>query len=68
MKGDSMDRVAPEGARIFVNASEKQLVPGGFYLFSLRGETTFKRYYDDPVSRLEPFSWNPMNRPVFLTA
>ena len=67
VKGDSMDRVAPEGARVFVNASEKQLLPGGFYLFSLRGETTFKRYYDDPVPRLEPYSWNPANRIIFLS-
>ena len=66
VRGDSMDRVAPEGARIFVNARDKQPVPGGFYLFSLRGETTFKRYYDDPVPRLEPYSWNPLNRPIFL--
>lgn len=65
VKGDSMDRVAPEGARIFVNTQERNLVAGGFYLFSLRGETTFKRYYDDPVPRLEPYSWNPANRPIF---
>lgn len=68
VKGDSMDRVAPEGSRVFVNARERHLTPGGFYLFSLRGETTFKRYYDDPVQRLEPYSWNPMNRPIFITA
>lgn len=65
VRGDSMDRVSPEGSRIFVNTEERQLVPGGFYLFSLRGETTFKRYYDDPVPRLEPYSWNPANRPIF---
>lgn len=66
VRGDSMDRVAPEGARIFVNARERNLMPGGYYLFSSRGETTFKRYYDDPVPRLEPYSWNPANRPIFL--
>lgn len=64
--GDSMDRVAPEGSRIFVNASERTLTPGGFFLFSMRGETTFKRYYDEPVPRLEPFSWNPANRTIFI--
>lgn len=65
--GDSMDRVSPEGSRIFVNASDRTLVAGRFYLFSLRGETTYKRFYDDPVRRLEPFSTNPANRPIFLT-
>jgi SOS-response transcriptional repressor LexA len=66
VRGDSMDRISPEGSRIYVNAGERQLVAGGFYLFSLRGETTFKRYYEDPVPRLEPYSWNPANRPIFL--
>ena len=64
--GDSMDRVSPEGSRIFVNTVERVPVSGGYYLFSLRGETTFKRYYDDPVQRLEPFSTNPMNKTIFL--
>lgn len=63
--GDSMDRVAPEGSRIFVNAAERTLVPGGYFLFSLRGETTFKRFYDDPLPRFEPFSWNPANRTIY---
>jgi SOS-response transcriptional repressor LexA len=67
VRGDSMDRVSPEGSRIFVNAGDRNLVAGRFYLFSLRGETTYKRFYDDPVRRLEPFSTNPANRPIFLT-
>jgi SOS-response transcriptional repressor LexA len=67
VRGDSMDRVSPEGARIFVNASDRTLVAGRFYLFSLRGETTYKRYYDDPVVRLEPYSTNPLNRPIYPT-
>ncbi len=67
VQGDSMDRVSPEGSRIFVNADDRTLVAGRFYLFSLRGETTYKRYYDDPIQRLEPFSTNPSNRAIFLT-
>ncbi|MGF7152641.1 S24 family peptidase [Novosphingobium gossypii] len=66
VKGDSMDRVSPEGSRIFVNAAERTPVNGGFYLFSRRGETTYKRYYDDPVQRLEPFSTNPINKTIFI--
>jgi len=65
--GDSMDRVSPEGSRIFVNSSDKKLVRGGYYIFSMRGETTYKRYYDDPVERLEPYSTNPVNRAIFPT-
>lgn len=65
--GDSMDRVSPEGSRIFVNATERDPVSGGFYLFSHRGETTYKRFYDEPVKRLEPYSTNPSNKTIFLT-
>lgn len=68
VQGDSMDRVSPEGSRIIVNAAATDLTPGGFYLFALRGETTYKRYYSDPVVRLEPYSTNPFNRPIYLTA
>lgn len=67
VRGDSMDRVSPEGSRVFVNSNDRALVSGRYYLFSLRGETTYKRYYDDPVQRLEPYSTNPANRSIFLT-
>ncbi len=66
VKGDSMDRVSPEGSRIIVNAADKSPRSGGFYLFSLRGEPTFKRYQGSPVKRLEPFSTNPANQTIFL--
>lgn len=66
VRGDSMDRVSPEGSRILVNAADKALVSGGFYIFSLRGETTYKIFHGDPVQRLEPFSTNPANRTIFL--
>lgn len=64
--GDSMDRVSPEGSRIIVNADDQHLLAGRYYLFSLRGEATYKRYYDAPVKRLEPYSTNPANRTIFL--
>lgn len=66
VRGDSMDRVSPEGSRIFVNAADRTPISGGYYLFSHRGETTYKRYFDDPVQRLEPYSTNPVNRTIFL--
>lgn len=64
--GDSMDRVSPEGSRIIVNVSDRRLIPGKAYIFSLRGETTYKFYQRDPVQRLEPFSTNPANRTIYL--
>lgn len=66
VRGDSMDRISPEGSRIIVNAEERDPQSGGYYLFSLRGETTYKRYYAEPIPRLEPYSINPANRPIYL--
>ncbi|WP_212611902.1 S24 family peptidase [Sphingomonas baiyangensis] len=66
VRGDSMDRVSPEGSRIIFNVHDRDPIAGGYYVFSLRGETTYKRYYDQPVQRLEPYSTNPANRPIYL--
>lgn len=63
--GDSMDRVSPEHSRIIVRVDQSRPINGGFYLFSLHGGTTYKRFYDDPVIRFEPFSTNPANRPIY---
>lgn len=63
--GDSMDRVSPDGSRIIVRNDQSRALPGGFYIFSVHGETSFKRYYDDPVVRFEPHSTNPANRPIY---
>lgn len=63
--GDSMDRVAPPGSKIVVRYDRSRPLIGGFYVLSVDGETTFKRYYDDPVVRFEPFSTNPDNRPIY---
>lgn len=65
VRGDSMDRISPEGSRLIVNAADRTPVAGRYYIFSLRGETTFKRYADDPVVRFEPFSTNPANQIIF---
>lgn len=66
VRGDSMDRVSPEGSRIIVRLDDPDLQPGAMYLFSLRGEVTYKRYQKSPVKRLEPFSTNPANETIFL--
>lgn len=66
VRGDSMDRISPNGSRIIVNAADKLILPGRAYLFSLRGETTYKLYERDPVERLEPYSTNPNHRAIYL--
>lgn len=63
--GDSMDRVSPDGSTVIVRVDKGRPAPGGFYIFAVDGETTFKRYYDEPVVRFEPFSLNPSNRPIY---
>lgn len=66
VRGDSMDRVSPEGSILIVRTDDRELKDGGYYLFSIRGETTYKRYFNTPVQRLEPYSTNPANRIIFL--
>lgn len=67
VRGDSMDRVSPEGSRIFVNRDDQDLEAGGFYLFTVQGNVLYRRYYDEPVPRVEPYSGNLANRPIYLT-
>jgi SOS-response transcriptional repressor LexA len=66
--GDSMDRIAPEGAIILVDRSDKKLVTNRYYVFSLRGEATFKRYVAKPIKRLEPFSLNQAHQVIYPTS
>lgn len=57
--GDSMDKIAPEGALIIVNRADKRLLEEKFYVFALPdGSATFKRYRAGPPPRLQPFSRN----------
>lgn len=67
VRGDSMDRISPEGSRIIVNAADRRLIAGKAYVFSLRGETTYKFYQGVPVRRLEPYTTNPSNKTIFLS-
>lgn len=56
--GDSMNRVALDGAIIIVNRADDGLVDGKFYVFRTEeGETTFKMFKASPM-RLQPFSTN----------
>jgi len=59
VRGDSMDRVAPEGSIIVLNHADDTLLNDRFYVFSLEGgDATFKRYRSSPRPMLQPFSTN----------
>ena len=66
VRGDSMDRISPEGSIIVVNVEDQRLISGKPYVFSLRGATTYKLFKREPVIRLEPYSTNPSHDPIFL--
>ncbi len=62
VRGDSMDRVAPEGAVLFVNLKERQPVERGLYVFGIGAETTFKQWRGGAKGQppqLAPLSTNP---------
>ena len=63
--GDSMDRVSPDGSVIIVDRADRELVPGKYYVFSLRGEATFKTWEPRPP-HFAPYSTNHSNKPEFL--
>lgn len=63
VKGDSMNRVAPEGTRIVVDLQARELLPRRFYVFLRGTEATFKRYMTSP-DRLEPFSTNAAHEAI----
>ncbi len=65
VRGDSMDRLSPEGSVIVVNRADRALVTGKAYVFCVRGETTFKLWHADPPY-LAPYSTNPANQPIFI--
>lgn len=55
VQGDSMNRIAPEGATIIVDYAQKQLTDGRLYVVKNSGGATFKRFRANP-DRFEPFS------------
>lgn len=65
VEGDSMDRIAPEGAMIVVNQADKTLVAGKPYVVSDRGAVTFKLWKPGPP-RFAPFSFNPIHEPIYV--
>lgn len=48
VRGDSMDRVAPEGSTIIVDFADRVLVDGKLYVVRINDTATFKRYRAGP--------------------
>jgi SOS-response transcriptional repressor LexA len=66
VQGNSMDRVSPDGSIILVDRSDITLIGGKYYIFSLNGEATFKRWHGGDPAYLEPFSTDPSHGPIFV--
>lgn len=66
VQGDSMDRVSPDGSIIVINRAERSLERGKPYVFSIRGESTYKVWEPLPQPRLKPLSTNPNHEPIFV--
>ena len=67
VSGDSMDLLIEDGGLILIDASQKELAPGGVYLIAnSRGEATVKRYRRDPA-RFEPCSRNRAHQPFLIS-
>ncbi|MCA1458045.1 helix-turn-helix transcriptional regulator [Bradyrhizobium sp. BRP22] len=66
VEGDSMDRISPEGSIIIVNKADRTLINGRCYVFSHRGETTYKMWQSGDPAHLAPYSTNPVNKPIFF--
>jgi phage repressor protein C with HTH and peptisase S24 domain len=64
VEGDSMDRMAPEGATIVVNQADRTLVAGKPYVLSDRGAVTFKLWKPGPRRASPSVRTNPMHEPL----
>jgi repressor LexA len=64
--GDSIDKIAPDGAFISIDPTSPHLQDGDLYAVQNGdGEATVKRFRRSP-DRLEPESSNPVHRPIML--
>lgn len=66
VRGDSMDRLIPDGGYVVVDPDKGELFNGRSYLLQNEdGETTVKCYRSDPA-RFEPVSSNPVHQPILV--
>lgn len=65
-RGDSMNKIIPDGGYVVIDPAEADLREGKVYaVMNSEGETTIKRFRSDPA-RLEPCSTNPAHEPISL--
>ncbi|WP_395391600.1 LexA family transcriptional regulator [Novosphingobium sp. BL-8A] len=65
-RGDSMDKIIPDGGYVVIDPYEADLREGKVYaVMNSEGETTIKLFRSDPA-RLEPCSSNPEHQPISL--
>lgn len=65
-KGDSMDKIIPDGGYVVIDPADADLREGKIYaVMNSEGETTIKRFRSDPA-RLEPCSSNPDHQAISL--
>lgn len=65
VRGDSMDRISPDGSIIIINKADRTLVSGRPYVFCYRGEVTYKLWRHEPP-RLQPWSTNPIHEARYV--
>jgi len=70
VRGDSMDRIAPDGSIVVVDYDQRDLRDGDLAVFrNEQGEATFKRYrHRDSDAWLQPESNNPRHATIFPPA
>jgi SOS-response transcriptional repressor LexA len=64
VKGDSMNRIAPDASIIIVDLNDRDLVDGKHYIFRNEGRATFKTYRAGPLTRLAPHSYDEGYRDI----
>ena len=64
VQGNSMSRHAPEGSIVAVDPADRDPVDGKFYVATIEGESTFKRFRDNPP-RLESDSLEESHETYF---
>jgi len=57
VRGDSMNKIAPDGSIIIVDLNDRTPLDGKHYVFRHDGTATFKTYRAGPPIRLEPHSY-----------
>lgn len=68
VQGDSMDKIAPDGAYVSIDPTSPALAEGGLYAVQNgEGEATVKQFRRAP-DRLEPLSSNPIHKAIILGA